>query len=59
MEAKKSTFTHRTPEEIRAWFNSAKARIAAREAEAKAMYEEELRMKAEAKKKHMYDLEPA
>ena len=31
MEAKKSTFTHRTPEEIRAWFNSAKVRIAARE----------------------------
>lgn len=59
MEAKKTTFSHRTPEEIRAWFNSAKARIAAREAEAKAMYEEELRMKAEAKKKHMYDLEPA
>lgn len=41
MEAKKSTFTHRTPEEIRAWFNRAKARIAAREAEAMAMYEEE------------------
>ena len=46
MEAKKSTFTQRTPEEIRAWFNRAKARIAAREAEAMAMYEEELRMKA-------------
>lgn len=59
MEAKKSTFTHRTPEEIRAWFNRAKARIAAREAEAMAMYEEELRMKAEAKKNHVYDLEPA
>ena len=59
MEAKKSTFTQRTPEEIRAWFNSAKARIAAREAEAMAMYEEELRMKAEAKEKHVYDLDPS
>lgn len=59
MEAKKSTFTQRTPEEIRAWFNRAKARIAAREAEAMAMYEEELRMKAEVEKKHVYDLEPA
>jgi hypothetical protein len=59
MEAKKSTFTQRTPEEIRAWFNRAKARIAAREAEAMAMYEEELRMKAEAKEKQVYDLEPA
>lgn len=59
MEEKKSTFTQRTPEEIRAWFNRAKARIAAREAEAMAMYEEELRMKAEAKEKQVYDLEPA
>ena len=59
MEEKKSTFTQRTPEEIRAWFNRAKARIAAREAEAMAMYEEELRMKAKKKKKQVYDLEPA
>ena len=43
MEAKKTTFSHRTPEEIRAWFNSAKARIAAREAEAKAMYDQDHR----------------
>ena len=41
MEAKKSTFTHRTPEEIRAWFNRAKARIAAREEEIRAMYAEQ------------------
>jgi len=59
MEAKKSTFTHRTPEEIRVWFNHAKARIAAREEEIRAMYAEELRMKEEAEKKHIYELEPA
>lgn len=46
METKTSTYTQRTPEEIRAWFYRAKARIAAREEEIRAMYEEELRMKA-------------
>ena len=59
METKKSTYTQRTPEEIRAWFYRAKARIAAREEEIRAMYEEELRMKEEAEKKHVYELEPA
>lgn len=54
METKKSTFSRRSPEEIRAWFNRAKARIAAKESEIRAMYEEELRMKAEADKKGMY-----
>lgn len=50
---------HRTPEEIRAWFYRAKARIAAREEEIRAMYAEEVRMKEEAEKRHIYDLEPA
>ena len=59
MEAKKSTFTQRTPEEIRAWFNRAKARIAAREKEIRAMYAEEQHMKDEAEKKHVYELELA
>ena len=59
METKTSAYMERTPEEIRAWFYRAKARIAAREEEIRAMYEEELRMTAEAKKKHVYDLEPA
>ena len=57
MEAKTTTFEHRTPEEIRAWFYRAKARIAAREEEIRAMYKEEQRMKAEAERKHVYDLE--
>ena len=48
MEAKNTTFTLGTPEEIRAWFYRAKARIAAREEEIRAMYQEEQRMKAEA-----------
>jgi hypothetical protein len=43
----------RTPEEIRAWFYRAKARIAAREEEIRAMYAEELRMKEEAEKKSL------
>lgn len=51
--------THKTPEEIRAWFYRAKARIAAREEEIRAMYAEEVRMKEEAEKRHIYDLEPA
>ena len=57
MEAKNTTFTLGTPEEVRAWFNRAKARIAAREEEIRAMYKEEQRMKAEAERKHVYDLE--
>lgn len=57
METNKTTYTQRTPEEIKAWFKRAKARIAAREAEIRAVYEEELRMKAEAERKHVYDLE--
>ena len=59
MEAKKSAFSQRTPEEIRAWFYRAKARIAAREEKIRAMYAEELHMKEEAEKKHVYELEPA
>jgi hypothetical protein len=43
MEIKTSN-TQRTPEEIRAWFYRAKARIAAREEEIRAMYAEELRL---------------
>ena len=49
MEAKKSTFSHRTPEEIRAWFNRAKARQQQLEEEGRRMWEEEQRIKAEAK----------
>lgn len=55
MEVKGTTFEYRTPEEVRAWFYRAKARIAAREKEIRAMYKEEQRMKAE--RKHVYDLE--
>lgn len=58
METKTSN-TQRTPEEIRAWFYRAKARIAAREEEIRAMYAEEQRMKEEAEKKHVYELELA
>ena len=47
METKESTYTQRTPEEIRAWFYRAKARIAAREEKIRAMYAEELHMKEE------------
>ena len=50
MEAKKSTFTQRTPEEIRAWFNRAKARQQQLEEEGRRMWEEEQRIKAEAEK---------
>ena len=49
MEAKKSTFSHRTPEEIRDWFNRAKARQQQLEEEGRRMWEEEQRIKAEAK----------
>ena len=58
METKTSN-TQRTPEEIRAWFYRAKARIAAREEEIRAMYAEEQRMKEEAENKHVYELELA
>ena len=58
METKTSN-TQRTPEEIRAWFYRAKARIAAREEEIRAMYAEEQRMKEAAEKKHVYELELA
>ena len=58
METKTSN-TQRTPEEITAWFYRAKARIAAREEEIRAMYAEEQRMKEEAEKKHVYELELA
>ena len=63
MEAKKTTFEHRTPEEVKAWFHRAKARIAAREEEIRAMYKEELRamykeeLRLKAERKHVYDLE--
>lgn len=40
MEANKSTFTHRTPEEIRAWFNRAKVRQQQLEEEGRRMWEE-------------------
>ena len=59
METNTMNNTHKTPEEIRAWFYRAKARIAAREEEIRAMYAEEVRMKEEAEKRHIYDLEPA
>ena len=57
MEANKTTYTHRTPEEIRAWFKRRKAWYQEVEERAHAMYEEEQRMKAEAERKHVYDLE--
>lgn len=57
METNTPKYTLGSPEEVKAWFKRAKTRIAAREAEIRTMYEEELRMKAEAKKKHLYDLE--
>ncbi len=57
METKRPTFTHRSPEEVRDWFYRAKARIAAKEEEIRAMYEEEKRMKQEAEANHTYDLE--
>lgn len=57
MEANKATFTQRSPEEVREWYYRAKARIAAKEAEIRAMYDEEKQMRKEAKEKHTYDLE--
>ena len=46
MNTETFTFTHRSPEEVREWFYRAKARIAAKEAEIRAMYDEEKRMKS-------------
>ena len=57
MEAKKSTFSHRTHEEIRAWLNRAKARQQQLEEEGRRMWEEEQRIKTEAEK--YFDLEYA
>ena len=49
MEANKTTFPKRTPEEIRAWFRRAKARQQQLEEEGRKMYEEENRLKTESK----------
>ena len=49
MKGDTSKHTLGTPEEVKAWFYRAKARIAAREEEIRAMYKEEQRMKAERK----------
>lgn len=57
MEAKTFTQPHRSPEEIRRWFYRAKARQQQLEKEGRRMWEEEQRIKAEAKK--YYDLEYA
>lgn len=55
MEANKTTFPKRTPEEIRAWFHRAKARQQQLEEEGRKMYEEENRLKTESKQ--YYELE--
>lgn len=55
METKTLTHTHRTPEEIKEWFRRAKARQQQLEEEGKRMWEEEQRIKAEAKQ--YYELE--
>ncbi len=58
MEATRpTTSTRPTHEEVRQMFFNAKARLAAKEARIRAMYEEELRMKAKAKKQRTYELE--
>ena len=57
MEANKTTFPKRTPEEIRAWFRRAKARQQQLEEEGRKMYEEENRLKTESKQ--YYELEVA
>ena len=44
METKKVTFSHRTPEEVRAWFNRRKAWYQEVEERAHAMYKEEQRL---------------
>ena len=59
MEAKKSIFSHRNPEEIRAWFNRRKAWYKEVEERAHAMYEEEQRLKQEAEEQHKYELKYA
>ena len=56
MEAKKNTFEHRTPEEVRAWFYRAKARIAAREEEIRAMYKEKPQLSKEERKRGLMSL---
>ena len=45
----KSSFKHRTPEEIREWFYRAKTHQQKLEEEGRRMWEEEQRIKAEAK----------
>ena len=57
METKSSTFKHRIPEEIREWFYRAKAHQQKLEEEGRRMWEEEQRIKAEAKE--YYELEYA
>lgn len=57
MEANKTTYTHRTPEEIKAWFKRRKAWYQEVEERAHAMYEEEQRLKHEAKEQHKFDFE--
>lgn len=57
MEAKNTTFSHRTPEEIRAWFKRRKAWYQEVEERAHAMYEEEQRLKREFKEQHKFDFE--
>ena len=46
MEENTSKYTLGTPEEVRAWYYRAKARLAAREAEIRSIYEEELASKS-------------
>lgn len=57
MEADKTTYTHRTPEEIRSWFKRRKAWYQAVEERAHSMYEEEQRLKRKAKEQHIFDFE--
>lgn len=57
MEANKTTFEHRSPEEIRAWFKRRKAWYQEVEEQAHAMYEEEQRLKREFKEQHIFDFE--
>ena len=53
----KSSFKHRTPEEIREWLYRAKTHQQKLEEEGRRMWEEEQRIKAEAKE--YYELEYA
>ena len=57
METKAFTHSRRTPEEIRRWFNRAKARQQQLEEEGRRMWEKEQRIKSEAKE--YYELEYA